>query len=224
MLWIGFISSSVILFKAVGLPLLLVGLVKIVRERRFKSFFLVVVGGLIPLLISFLLFGTEFIEPLTTRLNSQSNVEPLHDSLWRLFPNIFQYQIYFFIAFLLIGLFWSFVIATNFRLTFLTLWLSLALVIILFVSGSWDRQMMGLLPVYLVVFALQEKIRAIIVLQSVLISSFYYWEVWLGRKLNLSLEIENIGPLASLLSVLFLIMTAFYDVSMHFYLRKQRVN
>lgn len=206
----GLTSSLVVLFKAVGLPLAAIAGLQVLKAKNINNTIIFVAGIFVPLLFSVLFFQLKFIDPLVSRLLDQSNGAPIHDSMWVVLPSLFDFRYYLALLLLVAGVIFSRInIDPQWRPPFLGVWFSLVPVMMLTISGSWDRQMMVLLPAYLLLYCLVEKTRILVIAQSIACSWIYFWYVWLGPELGFSGTVTNLGSLTSALSITGLAVTIF---------------
>jgi hypothetical protein len=209
----GLVTSLVVLFKAVGLPLAIVVAVHLALKRDLRAFLKFAVGGLIPLVASLVFFGAKFIEPLLTRLKSQSSQTVIHDSMWVIAPSLFNLRLVLTLVVAFVGVLFSLRnIRSEWKFQFWGIWISFVTVMMLTVSGSWDRQMMVLLPTYLILYSLKPNLRALLLAQAIAFSWFYFWCVWLANQLGFVAPTVNGGPWVSFFSVGSIFFTLLFDL------------
>ncbi len=209
----GLITGLVVLFKAVGLPLALIVAIQVALKKDFRALLKFVVGGVIPLGASFIFFGTKFIEPLWSRLKDQSSQTAIHDSMWVIAPSLFHLRYALTLIVLIGGILFSFTnLPRDWRAQFWGVWISFVSVMMLTVAGSWDRQMMVLLPTYLLLYSLKPKLRTLLLVQVVAFSWFYFWCVWLGDQIGFAPPTVNAGSWVSFLLVGAIFFTLFFDL------------
>jgi hypothetical protein len=209
----GIVTSLVVLFKAVGLPLALVVAIHLALKRDLRAFLKFAVGGLVPLIASFVFFGVKFIEPLLSRLKDQSSQVAIHDSMWVIAPSLFNLRLVLTLVVMFVGVLFSLRnMQSDWKFQFWGIWISLISVMMLTVAGSWDRQMMVLLPTYLILYSLKPNLRALILIQAISFSWFYFWCIWLGDNFGFTPPTLNAGPWVSFLSVGAIFATLLFDL------------
>jgi hypothetical protein len=156
---LGLVSATLILFKVVGFPLLLVVAWRLLGSRKPWSFIQATIGATIPVVISLLFFGWDFIQLNLNRLSQQGASSADHDSLYVLAPDAAQERLWFVSVFVIAGVLLSrYLGPLEHRLILLSLWLSVAFAMLYLVNGAWDRQMMALLPILVFLVATRERL------------------------------------------------------------------
>jgi hypothetical protein len=209
----GVVTGLVVLYKAVGLPLALAVAFHVALKKDLRAFLKFVAGGLVPVIASFVFFENKFIEPLLTRLMDQSSQVPIHDSMWVIAPSLvsLRYLLAFFV--LLAGVLFSYNnLRSGQRIQFCAVWISVPLVMILTLGGSWDRQLMALIPTYLMLYALRPRLRVLLLIQVTAISWYYFWSIRLCYYFGLTPSPLNPGPLVSFLSLTAVLLTLLFDL------------
>ena len=221
--WIGLTSAALILFKVVGFPLLLWVVWRLISSRSVRNYVHVVLGALLPVALSFAVFGYEFVQVNVRRLGLQSGSGPAHDSFYVLFPEFTSGRLLISAFFALSGYMLSKHLPDlEFQWLFFLLWTSIAFTMIFLVNGSWDRQLMALLPIFIFLVAINNGLSWLLVLSSVAISSVYlvptviYYSVTEFQIVALSALASELipkyaGPISSLFALFALVSVALYS-------------
>jgi hypothetical protein len=133
--------------------------------------------------------------------------------MWVIAPSLFNLRLVLTLVVMFVGVLFSLRnMQSDWKFQFWGIWISLISVMMLTVAGSWDRQMMVLLPTYLILYSLKPNLRALILIQAISFSWFYFWCIWLGDNFGFTPPTLNAGPWVSFLSVGAIFATLLFDL------------
>lgn len=214
---LGLVSATLILFKVVGFPLLLLVAWKLFTSGKARDYIPITIGAAIPALISFWVFGWDFVQVNLNRLSQQGGSSPDHDSVYLIAPEAAQGRLWFLLVFVMVGVLLSWHLQPREpRWILVLLWLSVAFAMLYLVNGAWDRQMMGLLPVFVLLVAIKERLStpvtvaifsvgAVYLIPTVTYYAFTEFQVEILAPFASELIPRYAGPIASLVALLSLV-------------------